>query len=50
MIESPRSKFQSLEESGPNSNVCNDKVRIAMFERIRSELHCLYGKGPNYNV
>ena len=50
MIESTRSKFQSLEESGPNSNVCNDKVRITLFIWKRSKLQRLKGEGENKNV
>ena len=33
-----------------NDNVSEDKVRILMFRRTRSEFQCLEGLGQNSNV
>ena len=33
-----------------NCNVSKEKVRIAKFVTIRSELQCLKGYDPNYNI
>ena len=36
-----RSEIQCLEGLGQNSHLSNDKVRIPVFGRIRSEFQCL---------
>ena len=36
-----RSEFYCLEGEGKNSNVCEDKTQISVFERIRSEFQSL---------
>ena len=59
MFEGIKAEFQCLERQDKNynlegqdqnDNVSEDKVRILMFRRTRSEFQCLEGLGQNSNV
>ena len=45
-VSAEMGEFQYLEGYAPNSSSCNDKWRIPVFVRKRSELQCLEGYDP----